>query len=403
MQADLVISSISRLYTMDPSATGLGEHRDVSVAFDGGKLCYIGPDAAAPQGRIQRSGAGLVALPGLVDCHTHTVWAGSRSDEFQRRLAGTPYTQILEEGGGILSTVRHTRAASTEALTDIARNRLRAMRRRGVTTVEVKSGYGLTAEDEARCLQAARACNDTVRVVTTFLGAHAVPPEWRPDRRGYLQHVIDTQLPHCAPFADGIDIYCDQGAFSLDEAELLLRAGQRHGLTCHIHAEQIAYTGAAQMAAQLGAASADHLERLDRAGAEAMAQSGTVAVMLPGAQLYLRDSAPPVDMLRQCGVPMAVATDFNPGTSPVVDLWTCATLACIIQGLTVEEAALGITRHAGMALGRADVGWLGAESVADMVLVAPPPGEPADIASLIQHMGGASVRDVIQGGALVEL
>ena len=399
MIADLLVTRISQLYTMAPGAAGLGACSDAAVAFRDGRVCYVGPSSGAPAARKRISGEGMVALPGLVDCHTHTAWAGSRSDEFQRRLAGTPYTQILEEGGGILSTVRQTRAATDEALTAITRKRLIRMRTRGVTTVEVKSGYGLSPEHEARCLRAARAGSDTVRVITTFLGAHAVPADWRPDRAGYVRHVIEEQLPLCADLADGIDVYCDRGAFTLDEASAILRAGRDRGLTLHIHAEQIAYTGSAEMAARLGAASADHLERLDQAGAEAMADAGTVAVMLPGAQLYLRDAPPPTEMLRHAGVTMAVATDFNPGTSPICDLWSCATLACILQGLTVEEAALGITRHAGMALQRPELGWLGEGSAADLILVEPPAGEPARIASLIQHMGGGQVRTVIQDGA----
>lgn len=399
MSADLVVRHIRNLYTMAPGTPGLGRIEDAAVAFTGGAVSYTGPTAGAPDAAASINATGLVGLPGLVDCHTHTVWAGSRADEFQQRLAGTPYTQILEAGGGILSTVRHTRAASEDALASIARQRLARMRARGVTTVEIKSGYGLSPAAEARCLAAARQCSDTVRVLTTFLGAHAVPAEWRPDRAGYVRHVIEEQLPACAPLADAIDVYCDQGAFTLEEARAVLEAGRALGLTLHIHAEQIGYTGSAEMAAGLGAASADHLERLDAAGAAAMAQAGTVAVMLPGAQLYLRDTSPPTQLLRDAGVRMAVASDFNPGTSPVVDLWSCATLACILQGLTVEEAALGITRHAGLALGRPELGWLGTGSAADLVLMRPPAGEPAEIASLIQHMGGGVVQAVIQDGA----
>lgn len=399
MPADLLVAHIHRLYTCDPTAPDLGAIEDAAVAFTDGAVSYVGPSAGAPPAHATIDGRGLVGLPGLVDCHTHTVWAGSRADEFRRRLAGTPYTQILQEGGGILSTVRHTRAASDAQLEHTARARLAGMRARGVTTVEVKSGYGLSPEHEARCLAAARRCADTVRVVTTFLGAHAVPAEWRPDRAGYVRHVITEQLPICAPLADAIDVYCDEGAFTLDEARAILSAGRSMGLTPRIHAEQIAYTGAAQMAAELGASSADHLERLDVAGAKAMAAAGTVAVLLPGAQLYLRDSAPPTALLREVGVKMAVATDLNPGTSPIADLWSCATLACILQGLTVEEALLGITRNAGLALGRPELGWLGAGSAADLILVAPPPGTEPEAASLIQHMGGGTVQAVIQDGA----
>jgi len=341
-------------------------------------------------------------LPGLVDCHTHTVWAGSRATEFRDRLAGRSYTEILEEGGGILSTVAATRAAAEEALATTATARLMEMVRLGVTTVEVKSGYGLTPRDEVKLLRAARMAGEqaNIRVLTTFLGAHAVPAELRGRREDYVRQVIEDQLPKAAPHADFIDVYVDRGAFTVEEGRAILMAGRSLGLGLRVHAEQVAYTGAAAMAAELGALSADHLERLDTAGAAAMAESGTVAVLLPGAMAYLRDSPPPVAQLRQQGVPMAVATDLNPGSSPVRDLWSCATLACLSMGLTVEEALLGITRVAADALGRADLGRLDVGSCADLVLVKPPPGEPTDPSVLVQYLGGHRAALVIQGGVV---
>jgi imidazolonepropionase len=270
-----------------------------------------------------------------------------------------------------------------------------------VTTVEIKSGYGLDPESEARMLLAANDLDDTVRVVPTFLGAHAIPPEYRDDREAYVQQVIDVQLPLCAPLAACVDVYCDRGAFSLDEARRILEAGRARGLTVRAHAEQVAHTGIAALAAGLGATSVDHLEQIDDEGVEALAAHGTVAVLLPGAQLYLKDPSPPVEALREAGVPMAIGTDLNPGSSPVHDPWTCATLACLLQGLTIDEAILGITRHAGRALGRPDLGWLGEGSVADLALFAPPPGEPATVASLVQHMAAHRVVHLIRDGRLL--
>ena len=336
-----------------------------------------------------------------MDCHTHAAWAGSRADEFERRLAGASYTEILEAGGGILSTVRSTREADLAELTRLLRARLRGMRARGVTTVEVKSGYGLSPRVERRLLQAIQAASDTVRVSATFLGAHAVPEEFRGRRQDYVRQVIEEQLPACAGLADAIDVYCDRGAFELDEAVAILAAGRAQGLAIRAHAEQVAWTGIAAAAARMGALSVEHLERIDDDGIEALAEHGTIAVMLPGAQLYLRDVSPPTAALRAAKVPMAVATDLNPGSSPVHDLWTAATLATILQGLTVEEAILGITRHAARALGRPELGWLGPGSVGDLVVCRPAPGEPATASTLIQHLGGHRVEAVVVDGARV--
>lgn len=402
-RAELLVHHISRLLTCDPERGGLGALDDASVAVAEGRIVWIGPAAHAPGADEVIDASGLVGLPGLVDCHTHAVWAGSRAGEFRRRLAGVPYSEILEAGGGILSTVAATRAASRDTLAFHARERLRGLRSHGVTTVEVKSGYGLSPAAEETQLEAAWDCRDTVRVVPTFLGAHTIPEAFRSLRlRGaYVRQVIEEQLPRCAELADFVDVYCDRGAFDLDESRAILEAGRDLGLGVRAHAEQVAYTGIAAVAAELGASCVDHLERLDDAGVAALARHGTVAVLLPGAQLYLRDSAPPVAALREAGVPMAVATDLNPGSSPVHDPWTVATLACILQGLTVEEAILGLTRHAGRALARPELGWLGTDSVADLALFAPPPGEPPREDALVQHMAAHRALLVVRDGEVV--
>ncbi len=387
---------------MDPSAGGkLGEIRGVSIAFDGGKVAWIGSAGEAPDADRVVDGSGLIGMPGLVDCHTHSLFAGSRADEFRRRLGGVDYTEILEQGGGILSTVAATRSASSSTLASILRERLEERLLQGVTTVEIKSGYGLDVETELRMLRILSEGEWPVEVSRTFLGAHAIPKEWRHDRDGYVKLVLDEMLPAAAKLADQVDVYCDRGAFTVDESEEILTKGIALGLSGRIHAEQIEHTGATEMAARVGALSADHLERLDDRGIQAMADAGMVAVLLPGARLYLRDPNPPVAELVEAGVDIAIATDFNPGSSPVRDLLACATLACVEFRLSIEDALIGVTRNAARVLGRESVGWLGVGSAGDMALFAPPAGEPTEYATLIQYMGGHRARVVVQNGRLV--
>ena len=397
----ICVQDIGTLLTMDPvHGGGLGRLDDAAVVLEGDRVAWIGPSANAPACDERVDAAGGVVLPGLVDCHTHAVWAGSRAREFEQRLAGASYTEILEAGGGILSTVRATRVATEERLLADAIARLRGLVARGTTVVEVKSGYGLDATTEARLLRVARQAGEAVGITvrTTFLGAHAIPAEWRHDRDGYVDDVIARQLPQAAPYADFVDVYVDRGAFTVDEGRRVLEAGRQAGLGVRIHAEQVAHTGAAAMGASLGALSCDHLERIDPAGIEAMAAAGSVAVMLPGAMLYLRDPAPPVAALRAAGVPLAVATDLNPGSSPVADLWTCATLAAVTMGMTVEEVLRGVTAVAADALGLPGHGRLTVGGPADLVVVRPPPGEPPEPASLVQHLGGGQVDAVFAAG-----
>ncbi len=399
MRAGILVHRISRLYPLaGDGEAALAPIEDASVGFRDGRLVYLGPAAHAPEADHVIDAAGLVGLPGLVDPHTHAAWAGGRADEFRRRLAGASYAEILEAGGGILSTVRATREASEAELASTTRARVAGLVAHGVTTVEIKSGYGLAPEPEARLLRAARKAADVARVVPTFLGAHAVPPEHRAHRDAYVRQVIEEQLPRCAPLAEFVDVYCDRGAFTLDEATAILEAGRAAGLRLRAHAEQVAHTGIAEAAARLGATALDHLERVDEAGIAAMAEAGTVAVLLPGAQLYLRDAPPPVAALREAGVPIALGTDLNPGSSPVHDPWAVATLACLTAGLTVEEAVLGLTRNAGLALGHPELGWLGEGSVAALALFAPPPGEPPELASLVQHLGRNRAVAVFRDG-----
>ena len=381
----------------------IGVLRNCAVSFSDGRIAWVGPDSDAPPADVEVDAHGWVGFPGLIDCHTHAVWAGSRASEFERRLRGESYTSILEAGGGILSTVRATREASDDTLIDLCSRRLGAFRRGGVCTVEVKGGYGLDADTECRMLRAARAAGQRagVRVLTTFLGAHAIPAEFRHRRDAYVRDVIDVQLPRAAGLADFIDVYIDRGAFSVDEGRAILQAGIAHGLKARVHAEQVAFTGAAKMAAELGAVSADHLERIDASGIAAMAKHGTVAVLLPGAMLYLGDAPPPVAALRGAGIPLAVATDLNPGSSPVGDLWACATLACLTMGLSVDEALHGITRNAALALGRPDLGRVSVGATGDLALFPPIAGEPPEPAAFIQHFGGHAAALLVRDGQLI--
>ena len=394
---DIVIQNVSLLGI--PHCDHIERHRDVHIGIQAGKIAYIGKDC--PQGRHIINGTGLIALPGLVDPHTHAIWGGSRAQEFSRRLAGTPYSQILEEGGGILSTVEKTRALDHHTLLTHAQKRLQSMREQGVTYFEIKSGYGLSPDAEHKLLSVANELGKTYHVIPTFLGAHTIPREYRSNRSKYVEQIIEQQLPLCAPLAECIDVYCDRGAFTLDESIAILKAGKARGLKIKAHSEQNTHTGIAKAAAELGAISVEHLEYAQEEDIAAMAANNTVAVLLPGAQLYLKDRSPPVQALREAGVAMALGTDLNPGSSPVFQLMTCATLACIIQGFTIEEALLGITTHAGKAIGDPNAGKIQIGGPANLSLFTPPPGDPVELESLVQSMGFPICKLTIQSGQIV--
>jgi imidazolonepropionase len=332
-----------------------------------------GPTREAPAAERTVECRGRLLTPGLIDCHTHLIHAGSRAKEFEMRLEGASYAEIARAGGGIVSTVKATRAASEEDLIASGAARLDCLLAEGVTTVEIKSGYGLDVDTELRMLRAARALarERPVDVVTSFLGAHALPPEYRDDRAGYLRLVCDAALPAVARagLADAVDGFCETIAFTVDEIEQVFARAGELGLPVKLHAEQLSDLGGAKMAAQHGALSVDHLEYLDEGDVAALATAGTVAVLLPGAFYYLRETkTPPVAALRAHGVPMAVATDLNPGSSPVHSLLAAMNMACVLFGLTPEEALRGVTCHAARALGLADRGRLEPGLRADLVL-----------------------------------
>jgi len=366
-----------RAATMRAGAQPYGLVEDAAVVVDGERLAWVGPMEALPQTWRDRSEArhdcaGALVTPGLIDCHTHLVHGGDRAHEFELRLGGASYEDIARAGGGIASTVLATRAATEANLTAQALPRLQALMREGVTTIEIKSGYGLSLEHERKTLRAARSLGERepVEVRTTFLGAHALPPEFsgRPD--DYIDEVL-RMLPllHEQGLVDAVDAFCERIAFSPAQTERVFQAAQQLGLPVKLHAEQLSDSGGAVLAARFRALSCDHLEWLGEAGAAAMAGSGSVAVLLPGAFYFLRETRlPPVALLRRHGVPMAVSTDCNPGSSPCTSLLLMLNMACTLFRLTPEEALAGVTRNAAQALGLKDRGVLAPGLRADFVV-----------------------------------
>ena len=367
-----------RLATMAAFRPGLGLVEGAALAVRDGRIAWCGPDADLPAAALVGSevidGEGRWITPGLVDCHTHLVYAGDRAREFELRLAGASYEEIARAGGGIVSSVAAVRAADEERLVAETLPRLDALMAEGVTTVEVKSGYGLDLRSERKCLRAARALASRrdVRVSTTFLGAHALPPEASGDKDAYVAAVADDMLPALAAegLVDAVDAFCEGIAFSPDQVSRVFDRARALGLPVKLHADQLSNLGGAALAARYGALSADHLEHTDEAGAAAMAAAGTVAVILPGAYYFIRETKqPPLDLFRKHRVPLAVATDANPGTSPLTSLLLAMNMAATLFRMTVDECLLGVTRNAARALGLLDeIGTLEAGKAADLAV-----------------------------------
>lgn len=373
---------------------------NMAVGIRTGKIAWIVPEAAAPPGPAIPSrnvGRGQLLTPALIDCHTHLVHAGNRADEWAARLGGRTYAEISRSGGGILSTVRQTRAASEDQLVEQAAGRLVHWLREGVMTVEIKSGYGLELETELRMLRAARRLERMfpIRIVTTLLAAHAVPPEFAGRSDDYVTWVCNEMIPAADGLCAAVDVFCESIAFSLDQTARIFDAAQAAGLTIKVHAEQLTRTGAAVMAAQRGALSADHLEFLSEADCEVLAGTSTVATLLPGAFYCLRErQLPPVAALIRAGVPVAVATDSNPGSSPLSSLLLAANMACNLFGLTPGQALAGVTCHAAQALGLAgESGSLAPGSRADCCV-----WRMASVAELLYRPGHVPPVNVLVAG-----
>jgi len=336
---------------------------NAAIVVRGDRIEWFGAEADLPSGFADASNHDLqqrIVTPGLVDCHTHLVYAGNRAEEFAMRLEGASYEDIAKRGGGIVSTVRNTRAASEDELFAQSLRRLDALLAEGVTALEIKSGYGLDLATERKMLRVARRLAETrpVTISTTFLGAHALPPEYAGRADDYIAHVCQEMLPTLAAegLIDAVDVFCERIAFTLEQAERVFNAASKLNLRVKMHAEQLSLMGGAVLAAKHHALSADHLEFLDETGAIAMREAGTVAVLLPGAFYFIREKQlPPIDLLRRHGVPIALATDSNPGTSPSTSLLLMLNMGCTLFRLSVAEVLAGVTRHGAKALGHADV------------------------------------------------
>ncbi|MCE9687905.1 imidazolonepropionase [Shewanella sp. AS16] len=395
------------LATMSPQVSApYGAISDAAVAVRDGKIAWLGPRSELPEFDVLATpvyrGKGGWITPGLIDAHTHLVFAGNRANEFELRLQGASYEDIARAGGGIISTVKACREADEAELFELGRQRLNALAREGVTTVEIKSGYGLNTETELKLLRVARelGTHHHVEVVTTFLGAHAIPPEFKHDSDAYVDLVVNEMLPAVLEenLADAVDVFCEGIAFNLEQTERVLCAARAAGLEIKLHAEQLSNLGGSELAARLGAKSVDHIEFLDEAGVKALAKSGTCAVLLPGAFYFLRETQkPPIDLLRQHGVPMVLASDFNPGSSPICSTLLMLNLGCTLFRLTPEEALAGVTRNAAKALGiDKRVGQLAVGMQADFCLwnISTP-------AQLAYSYGVNPLVDVVKAGKLI--
>ncbi|HEY0191130.1 MAG TPA: imidazolonepropionase, partial [Kofleriaceae bacterium] len=367
---DLVVHN-ARLMTCDPARPGLGLIDQGAVAIRGGAVVWAGPDGERPRADRELNAHGQLVTPGLVDCHTHAIFAGDRAREFGMRADGKTYLEIAAAGGGIAASLAPTRAASDDALALALINRLTLANAAGTTTIEVKTGYDLTAAGELRLL---RVIGDVARgraqrVVPTLL-AHLIPPERRNDRDAFVAEIRDRWIPDAAAqgLATSLDVYCDEGAFTLAETRALFAAARAAGLAVRGHVGQFRDLGGAELLGEVSGLSADHLEQVSDAGVAALARAGTVAVMLPGACIQLRLPVPPVERLRAAGVAMAVASDLNPGSSYCESLPIQLWLATTHYGMTIDEAWLGVTRHAARALNAADAGTLVPNARGDLVI-----------------------------------
>lgn len=400
----VTVASGGHLVKRGAAMRDVAVHVGASLLARDGCIAWLGPDAQTPplpSGTEILDATGKVVVPGLIDCHTHLVFAGGRVDEFEQRLQGMSYQEIAARGGGINASVRHVRAASKDDLRRAARRRLDRLLGFGVTTVEVKSGYGLTLEDEIKCLEVIAALNaeGPLELVPTFLGAHAVPPEYRDDRDGYVRRLTDEMLPEVARrgLAEFCDVFCETGVFTLDETERILTQARALGLRLKLHADELTPLGGAELAARLGATSADHLLCITERGIDALAATDTVATLLPGTAFFLGVAAAPARRLIECGLAVALASDCNPGTCPTENLPLVGTMACTQMKMLPAEALTALTLNAAAAVGRSDrVGSLEVGKQADLVLCDVP-----DYRHLFYHYGVSHAWRVVKRGRVV--
>lgn len=388
---------------MQENETPYGLIENTTMVIENDYIAWIGPEEELPNhyDYEMEDAEGDYMSPGLIDCHTHLIFGGNRIDEFEKRLNGVSYEEIAKEGGGILSTVQATRDATEAELIESANKRLSHLKAEGVTTIEIKTGYGLNTETELKMLSVARTMNvnNDIDVIATFLGAHAIPDEYKNNRDDYIDLIIDDMLPKIAEqkMATAVDGFCETIGFKYQEMEKIFIKAKELGLNVKLHAEQLSNQNGAKLAAKYGALSADHLEHLTEDAILNMKEAGTIAVLLPGAYYTLRDSkCPPIDLLRKHKVPMAVATDCNPGSSPVLSLKLMINMASTIFQLTPEEAIAGVTRNAAKALGLWDRGIIKEGMLADLVR-----WDIEHPAELAYYVGGNHVKSVIKNGKIV--
>ncbi|WP_010607043.1 imidazolonepropionase [Pseudoalteromonas maricaloris] len=377
LEADLLIIDVN-IATMDPNLdTPYGAIENAAIAIKDGKINWLGPRSELPEvdaiATPIHKANGQWLTPGLIDCHTHILFAGSRANEFEQRLLGASYQQIAAQGGGIASTVKATRLADRETLYVNGKNRLNSLLKEGVTTVESKSGYGLDVENELKLLEINQLLNEhhPIDVHSTFLGAHALPPEYKDNSQAYIDLVCDEMLPQVASrqLATAVDVFCENVGFTYQQTEQVFTRAQQLGLQVKCHAEQLSNQHGSELVAKFKGLSADHIEYLDEAGVEAMAKGDVTAVLLPGAFYFLRETQlPPIDLLRKHKVAMALASDFNPGTAPLCSLRLMLNMACTLFRMTPEEALSGVTVNAAKALGLSDRGVLKVGTRADLAL-----------------------------------
>jgi imidazolonepropionase len=403
MTCDLLLEGAAQLVYFENDEFRIVPEADVACAD--GRIVWFGSSARRPSDLHTENARrldvrGQTILPGLIDSHTHTLFAGSRADEFELKVQGVSYREIAERGGGICRTMEATRKASEEELLELGRRRIRTALTMGITTLEIKSGYGLAVDEEMKMLRViARLADESpMTIVPTFLGAHTIPPEFSSDRAGYIDLVCDRMIPEVAEhrLAEFCDVFCDAAAFTVDETRRIFRQARECGLKLKLHADQLSHTGGAELCAEMGAASADHLENVSERGVEQLARAGVVATLLPGCSYFLNMEYAPARRLIDAGVRVALATDFNPGSCMTQNLPLIMSMGCTQMRLTPPEAIRAVTRNAARALDRADVGNISPGLSADLAVFDVP-----DYRHLVYHFGHNHLAHVIRRGAIV--